>query len=30
MEELGILDTEFVVSNALSAATEAAFGVLRM
>ena len=30
MEELGILDTEFVVSNALSGATEAAIGVLRI
>ena len=30
MEELGVLDTEFVVSNALSGATEAAIGVLRI
>ena len=30
MEELGILDTEFAVSNALSGATEAAIGVLRI
>ena len=29
-KSLGILDTEFVVSNALSGATEAAIGVLRI
>ena len=30
MAEMGILDTEFVVSHALSGATEAAIGVLRI
>ena len=30
MGEMGVLDTEFVVKHALSGATEAAIGVLRI